>query len=136
MPQGMWDLVPQSRIKPEPPKLEAQGLIYWMTWAVPPWSFLMTEFLDYYIAESKIMIISIFLLHIAELFPRYVSVYTHHPQCSSVIIFLHIGDIQLSLFFTKSSLFDIFAVLNSLLRFLFLKKFTIFFVSDIAYFFS
>ena len=96
----------------------------------------MTEFLDYYIAESKIMIISIFLLHIAELFPRYVSVYTHHPQCSSVIIFLHIGDIQLSLFFTKSSLFDIFAVLNSLLRFLFLKKFTIFFVSDIAYFFS
>lgn len=136
MPQGMWDLVPQPRIKPEPPKLEAQSLIYWMTRAVPPWSFLMTEFLDYYIAESKNMIISIFLLHIAELFPRYVSVYTDHPQCSSVIIFLHTGDIQLSLFFTKSSLFDIFAVLNSLLRFLFLKKFTIFFVSDIAHFFS
>lgn len=90
------DLVPQPRVKPEPPELKTQSLIYRMARDVPPWSFLMTEFLDYYITESKNMIILIFLLHIAELFPRYVSVYTDHPQCKCGILFLHIGEIQSS----------------------------------------
>ena len=34
MPQGMWDLVPQPRIKPKPTELEAQSLIYWRARAV------------------------------------------------------------------------------------------------------
>ena len=206
MPQGMWDLVPQPRIKPKPTELEAQSLIYWraravslvaqrlkrlprmretqvrsLGWEDPlekemathsstlawriPWRVEPGRLQSHWVTKSQTRLSDFtylrlslhdhfndwipILLHcwvkkydnfnisaIAELFPRYVSVYTDHPQCSCVI-FLHIGDIQLSYhyFLPNKSLFDIFAILKSLLRFLFLKNFTIYFVSDIAHFF-